>query len=193
LGSRDQFVESLPGYTLSDGGAAMLLEPAAGGLGADADLGADGDRVARIEDIRFRADSTAWRVGTLPGGGSAHPHDPDAAFFRFDVGHLRAAFDAIGPGLFLEGLAELGLSWDDFALVCVHQVAVGHLETVARRCGVPSRLLEVTVAEHGNLASASLPLQLARGIETGRCGPGDRVALLGLAGGISLGMIVATL
>ena len=180
LTSKAQFIESLPGYTLSDGGAAMLLE------------GHDGSP-AGIDYLRFQADSTAWQVGTLPGGGSAHPHEPDAGYFRFDVTHLKAAFAAVGPGLFLDGLAALGLTWADFALVGVHQVALNHLDEVARRCAIPSHLLEVTVADHGNLASASLPLQLARAIETGRCGPGDRVALLGLAGGISLGMVVATL
>jgi 3-oxoacyl-[acyl-carrier-protein] synthase-3 len=45
----------------------------------------------------------------------------------------------------------------------------------------------------GNVASATLPLQLATAIEAGRCGPGDRVALIGLAGGVSLGVLFAEL
>jgi 3-oxoacyl-[acyl-carrier-protein] synthase III len=36
-------------------------------------------------------------------------------------------------------------------------------------------------------------VQLAAAIETGRCGPGDRIALLGLAGGVSLGVVFAEL
>jgi 3-oxoacyl-[acyl-carrier-protein] synthase-3 len=58
---------------------------------------------------------------------------------------------------------------------------------------VPADKLVVTVAEHGNVASASLPLQLVTARELGRCGPGDRVALVGLAGGISLGIAVVQL
>jgi 3-oxoacyl-[acyl-carrier-protein] synthase-3 len=181
LRDRAQFVESLPGYTLSDGGAAMLLEAGPPGIGGG------------IEGMRFAAVSSAWRVGTLPGGGSAHPREEDATYFRFDARRLREAFQAAGPGLFLSGLADLGLTWDDCAAVFVHQVAVGHLELVADGCGIPREKLLPVVAEHGNLASASLPLQLALAIESGRCGPGDRVALLGLAGGISLGLLVATL
>jgi 3-oxoacyl-[acyl-carrier-protein] synthase-3 len=46
----------------------------------------------------------------------------------------------------------------------------------------------VSLPAHGNLAAATLPLQLAHAIEQGRCGPGDKVAMLGLAGGVSLGV-----
>lgn len=180
LASREQFVESLPGYTLSDGGAAAILEPA-------------GPGAAGIEHVWFGADSSAWRVGTLPGGGSAHPREEEAGYFRFDPHHLRQAFEAVGPGPFLDALARAGLAWEDCAAVCLHQVAVGHADLVARRCGIPPGLLVPVVAEHGNLASAGLPFQLARCLETGRVGPGDRVALVGLAGGISLGLLVATL
>ena len=184
LHSRRQFVESLPGYTLSDGGAAVLVEAASREPGAP---------VRGIEFVRFAAQSKAWHVGTLPGGGSAHPHDLDKGYFRFDSAHLRSAFEAVGPGLFLDALAELGLTWDDFAFVGVHQVAVPHVELVASACGIPFEKLLVTVGEHGNLASASLPLQLRLAMDAGRCGAGDRVALVGLAGGISLGFLVVTL
>jgi 3-oxoacyl-[acyl-carrier-protein] synthase III len=47
IGSREQFVESLPGYTLSDGGAALLLEPAARGPAAARTPG------GRVEYQRF--------------------------------------------------------------------------------------------------------------------------------------------
>jgi 3-oxoacyl-[acyl-carrier-protein] synthase III len=51
-----QFAESFPGYTLSDGGAALLVERST---------------EPGILHVRFTADSTAWDIGTLPGGGSA--------------------------------------------------------------------------------------------------------------------------
>ncbi|MFD0856312.1 3-oxoacyl-[acyl-carrier-protein] synthase III C-terminal domain-containing protein, partial [Actinomadura adrarensis] len=44
-----------------------------------------------------------------------------------------------------------------------------------------------------NVASASLPLQLDTAIRAGRCGPGDKVAFIGLAGGVSLGVMFAEL
>ncbi|HOW02106.1 MAG TPA: 3-oxoacyl-[acyl-carrier-protein] synthase III C-terminal domain-containing protein, partial [Rhodoglobus sp.] len=45
----------------------------------------------------------------------------------------------------------------------------------------------------GNLASVTLPLQLSIARETGLVGPGSLVLLIGLAGGISLGLMVVRL
>ena len=84
-------------------------------------------------------------------------------------------------------------AWDDFAVACVHQVSLPYLDIFADRAGVPRDKLVVTLAEHGNVASASLPLQLVTAQRMGRCGPGDLVALVGLAGGVSLGIVVVRL
>lgn len=169
-----QFVEAFPGYTLSDGGAAALLEPVPRG---------------GIFHRAFEADSTAWSVGTLPGGGTMHPRDPEYTYFHADGRRLKDAFLALGTGIFDKALADTGLRWDDFAAICVHQVAMPYLDVLRERTGIPADRLVVTLPEHGNLASATLPLQLATAVEEGRCGPGDRVALLGLAGGVSLGVV----
>ncbi|MFI8461556.1 3-oxoacyl-ACP synthase III family protein [Kitasatospora sp. NPDC085464] len=176
---RLQFAESFPGYTLSDSGAAVLLEAGAAPAG--------------IFHRAFTADSTAWEVGTLPGGGTAYPRDPEAGYFRMDGARLHAAFEALGPELIHRALAEHGLTWADFAAVAVHQVTVPLLDAFLRGTGLPAGLLVPVLPEHGNLASASLPFQLARALEQGRCGPGDRVALIGLAGGVSLGVVFAQL
>ena len=53
-------------------------------------------------------------------------------------------------------------SWDDYARVLVHQVTVPYLERFVEVTGVPRDKLEVTVAELGNMASATLGVQLAR-------------------------------
>lgn len=172
--NRTQFIEAFAGYTLSDAGAAVLVtaDPARG-----------------VFYREFRADSTAWAVGTLPGGGSAHPRDPEHSYFRGDGRRLREAFELLGPEIFLDALKRTGLTWDDFSLVAVHQVAVPYLDALVRVLGIPRDRLVVTLPEHGNCASASLPLQL----HAGGAGPGDRVALLGLGGGISLGVMFADL
>ena len=187
---RVQFAESFPGYTLSDSGAAVLLQAdstkAQPGAEAVADLPGIFHRV-------FSADSSAWEVGTLPGGGTAHPRDLDATYFRMDGARLHQAFESLGPGLLHESLADHGLTWDDFAVIAVHQVTVPLLEAFLSRTGIPARRLVTVLPEHGNLASAALPFQLAQALEQGRCGPGDRVALIGLAGGVSLGIVFARL
>lgn len=172
IADRAQFVDSFAGYTLSDAGAAVVVE-------------ADPRRGIFYRD--FSADSTAWAIGTLPGGGSAHPRDPEYSYFRGDGRRLKEAFELVGPDLFLKALKRTGLTWDDFAVIAVHQVALPYLHFLAGTLGIPEDRLVVTLPEHGNCASATLPLQLhQRGWARG-----DRVALLGLGGGISLGVMLA--
>ncbi|MER6170624.1 ketoacyl-ACP synthase III [Streptosporangium sp. NPDC001681] len=169
---RAQFVDSFAGYTMSDTGAAVMVA-------------ADMERGIFYRD--FAADSTAWAIGTLPGGGSAHPRDPEYSYFRGDGRRLKEAFEMIGPDIFLNALKHTGLTWDDFAIVAVHQVALPYLRFLAQVLGIPADRLVVSLPEHGNCASTTLPLQLA----LGGWRPGDRVALLGLGGGISTGVILA--
>ncbi|WP_344612947.1 ketoacyl-ACP synthase III [Dactylosporangium salmoneum] len=176
------FRTAFAGYTLSDAGAALLL------CAADAVPGGPG-----ILGFGAAANSRVWDVGTLPAGGSAHPRDEEYTYFRIDGDRLRDAFSALGPQVLHDTVRRLGLTWDDFAFVGLHQVSLGFLEEVRDRIGVPADRVVVTLPEHGNVASASLPLQLSVALETGRAGPGDLIALVGLGGGISLGMTVIRL
>ena len=176
-----QFASSFPGYTLSDAGAAILLTNDGPGDGS------------AILGSAFSADSSQWAVGTLAGGGSANPRDPEASYFSMDGAALRAAFLSLGPDLLLDKMSELGLSWRDMAAVCVHQVSMPYLADFTSGAGVDADLLVPTLPQCGNVASASLPLQLVTAMEMGRLGPGDLVALVGLAGGVSMGIMVIRL
>ena len=171
-----QLAESFAGYTLSDCGAALLLEACE-----------DGDGILAQGHT---ADSSAWTAGTLPGGGSRQPRDLDATYFHLDGGRLKEAFEAVGPSVLSDVLDRAGIAWDDCDLVAVHQVTLPYVNAFADRCGIDRSLLQITVAEHGNCASASLPLQLERAVQTGRVERGSLVALVGLAGGISVGTMV---
>jgi acyl-CoA:acyl-CoA alkyltransferase len=170
------FLRAFPGYTLSDAGAALLVEAGEGILG-----------------FGFTAESRHWAAGTLAAGGSRHPRDVEHTYFAMDAARLKAAFLDVGTGVLDATLERCGIGWDDCAVVAVHQVSLPYLEVFAAGAGVPRDRLVVTVDGHGNCASASLPLQLVTARELGRCGPGDLVALVGLAGGVSLGVAVVRL
>lgn len=172
------FLASIPGYTLSDAGAALLVERA---------------EQPGLLGFGFTADSSAWQVGTLPSGGSVHPRGDEHTYFRLDGAGLRRAFEELGLEILQDTLDRLDLTWDSLAVVCVHQVSLPYLESLRERLALPADKIVVTVAEYGNTASVSLPLQLRRAVETGRCGPGDLVGMVGLAGGVSLGMGVVRL
>ncbi|MBO1750801.1 ketoacyl-ACP synthase III [Actinotalea sp. BY-33] len=186
---RETYLLSAPGYTMSDAGAAVLVRAATETERATA----EGTARRGILASAFGADSTHWDVGMLPGGGTAYPRDLDRTYFEIDGSRLREAFLALGPGVVLRALDEAGLGWDEVALVAVHQVAVPYLEDVRQALGLPAGRTLVTVADHGNVASASLPLQLAEALQHGTVGPGDVVVLVGLAGGISIGAMVVRL
>lgn len=187
VADRHQFVRSFPGYTMSDAGAALILEATDAGHGPGAE-------VARgVVDLAFAAASHHWTVGTLPTGGSMRPRDPDATYFDIDGRALQRAFMALGPELVTGLLARNGIALADLDLVLMHQVAEPHLEPIAERLGLGVEMILPTVAQHGNLASATLPVQLRQALDRGLVGPGSLVLLVGLAGGISLGAAVVRL
>ena len=184
LRDREDYARGFPGYTMSDGGAAVIVE-AIEGDDPHADRG--------ILASRFHAVSKHWTVGTLPSGGTMHPHDGEYSYFDMDGGALQRAFMDLGPQPVFDFLDDTGLRWDDIGFVGIHQVSLPYLPPIMARLGVPEDRTVVTVVDHGNLASVSLPLQLIRAQERGLVGPGDLALLIGLAGGISLGLMAVRL
>lgn len=180
LADHDQFIRSFPGYTMSDGGAAVVLE-------------ASDDPATGILDSTFVAVSRHWEVGTLPTGGSMNPRSLDHAYFDMDGRALQEAFLELGPQPVLDLLDRNGWTWDDFDLVAIHQVALPYLPPIFERLGVPDDKTVVTIADHGNLASVTLPLQLSLARERGVVRDGSLALLIGLAGGISLGLMAVRL
>ena len=185
LRDHDQFIRSFPGYTMSDGGAAVILEAT--------DTATIDNGAAGILDSSFVAVSKHWGIGTLPTGGSMNPRSMDHAYFDMDGSGLQQAFLELGPQPVLDLLEKNGLSWDDFDLVAIHQVALPYLPPIFERLGVAEGKSVITIADHGNLASVTLPLQLQLARERGLVAPGSLVLLIGLAGGISLGLMVVRL
>ena len=183
LESREQFLRSFPGYTMSDGGAAVILERSSN---------TSGD-TSGILGSTFVAVSSHWGIGTLGTGGSMDPHAENGSHFDMDGPALQQAFLDLGPDAVLATLHKLDLDWSDFDLVAIHQVALPYLPPIFERLGVAGNKTIITIEDHGNLASVTLPLQLLLARDAGRIRQGSLVALIGLAGGISLGVMVLRL
>ncbi|WP_291042873.1 3-oxoacyl-[acyl-carrier-protein] synthase III C-terminal domain-containing protein [Herbiconiux sp.] len=192
LDSQAQFLRSFAGYTMSDAGAAVILE-AADPQSNDGTGPRSTDTTPGILGSRFVARSEYWAVGTLPTGGSVNPHAEGGSYFDMDGGALQRAFAELGVGLVQETLASLGYGVDQLDFVAVHQVALAYHETISAVLGLDRDRTIVTISRHGNLASATLPLQLELALASGAVGPGSLVGLVGLAGGISLGAMVVRL
>ncbi|HEX2316789.1 MAG TPA: ketoacyl-ACP synthase III [Thermomonospora sp.] len=173
IGGHQEYVDHAAAFTLSDAGAALLLE-------ADAEPG--------VLVRRFVARSAAWRAATVPlayGSGGTR-----TGGFVVDGVALAEGVGGIPGDTLRTVLADHGLTWDDLAAVCVHQAALPALWATCDHFGIPRDKVVVTIADHGNVAAATLPLQLARLTGTGRVRRGDLVALVGVASGVSVGLVV---
>jgi 3-oxoacyl-[acyl-carrier-protein] synthase-3 len=167
--STEQFWRGFAGYTFGDAGAAVVVEPVPRG---------------GIIDVDTQTRSEHWDVAGIFGGGSRHPRDLDYTYFEGDGQALRGVFEGLGAGIFDRLGQRTGMALGDYARVLVHQVTVPYLERFAELTGVPRASLEVTVTELGNVASATLGVQLARVYDA--LATGDRVLLVGLGGGVSV-------
>lgn len=173
--SKEQFMQSFAGYSMTDGGAAVVLT-------------ASSNPEDGIQDIQLTASSDYWNIGMLRAGGSRGFRDPEATFFDMDGRGLAEAFLELGPEILNRTLAKNKLAWQDFPAIGMHQVSAKYLSKICNVLGVPRSQLIETISYFGNVTSLSLPLQLERAIEGGRLSRGDLFAFIGLAGGISTGL-----
>ncbi len=68
-----------------------------------------------------------------------------------------------------------------------HQANLRIIQAVARKLGMPMERVIVTVQEHGNTSTASVPLALDVGVRDGRIKRGDLLLLEALGGGVTWG------
>jgi 3-oxoacyl-[acyl-carrier-protein] synthase-3 len=92
-----------------------------------------------------------------------------------------------------ETLAAAGMQLSDIDWLIPHQANVRILDATARKLGLPSQKLVVTVDHHGNTSAASVPLALDEYVRAGKIKPGHRLLLQGVGGGFTWGSSVVTL
>jgi len=86
-----------------------------------------------------------------------------------------------------EVLADAGLSAADVDWVVPHQANARILEATAKKLGLPSEKIVVTVDRHANTSAASVPLALDTAVKDGRIKRGDIVVLEAMGGGFTWG------
>ncbi|MGY6019973.1 3-oxoacyl-ACP synthase III family protein [Streptomyces spinosirectus] len=169
---RHELALLLPALTLGDMGAALLLEAS--------------DRPGLL-GIHWCTNSSGWRAATI-----TNPYfSPGAPVprVRFDSQALAASFAGMEKNV-MGALHEWGRKPGDLDLVCVHQASVPFTRTILGSIGVAEDKAVATFARYGNVATASLPLQLAEAARENRLCPGSLVAFLGLASGASAGVLL---
>ena len=153
-----------------DGAGALVLsaEETDGGILATR-LHADG----RHNDLLFvdGGPSTTGTVGKLRMKGRE--------VFRHAVVNLADVLNEV--------LAASGLSAADVDWVVPHQANARILDATAKKLGLPSEKVVVTVDEHANTSAASVPLAFDKAVKDGRIQRGDIVVLEAMGGGFTWG------
>lgn len=86
-----------------------------------------------------------------------------------------------------EVLAEAGLTSADVDWVVPHQANARILDATAKKLGLPSEKVVVTVDRHANTSAASVPLAFDAAVTDGRIKRGDIVVLEAMGGGFTWG------
>ena len=173
--------ESLSKITnYNDRGTAILFGDGAGAvvLGADATPG--------ILSTHLHADGSHLELLRCTGGVSAGFH-PEGDFitmagsevFKIAVTMLGRAVD---EALAANNLAKEALTW-----LVPHQANIRIIQATAKKLGMPMERVIVTVADHANTSSASVPLALDAGVRDGRIKRGDLLLLEAFGGGFTWG------
>jgi 3-oxoacyl-[acyl-carrier-protein] synthase III len=153
-----------------DGAGAVVLRSEAGEAGIlSSSLHADG----RHNDLLYvdGGPSTTQTVG--------HVRMRGQEVFRHAVTNLAAVM-----GIVLE---KAGFVAEDVDWVVPHQANLRILTATARKLGLPSEKVIVTVDRHANTSAASVPLALDVAVRDGRIKAGDLVVLEAMGGGFTWG------
>jgi len=93
------------------------------------------------------------------------------------------------PEMMKEFLENNGMKISDIDMVVPHQASVA-MPIVMEKLGVPKDKFINEVKEFGNMVSASVPLALAHGMESGKIKSGDIILLIGTAAGLTTNILL---
>jgi len=177
---RNIMSKELACLTLGDAGAALLLERAP--------AGSPGIALAGFTTV---ADYSRLCLAYPQG------HDPGARMFTNSRAIQKAAI-ANTPLLLNEVLDAVGISIHDIDHVITHQTSARAIRKGMARMSesfgdTPRHDAVITVDRYGNTASTTHTVALVEELEAGHIEPGERVALLALASGLEIGVVLLTL
>lgn len=176
---RNILSRELASLTLGDAGAALLLERAPEGV--------PGIRVAGFTTV---ADHSRLCLAYQKGD------DPGARMFT-DGRTIQELAIKNTPVLLQEVLDAAGIEMHDIDHVITHQTSaraiVKGMAAFAEALGdAPRHDAVITVDRYGNTASTSHTVALVEELESGRVKPGETVALIALASGLEIGIVLIT-
>ena len=161
-----------------DGAGAVVVE-AAEGEGTMADRG--------ILTSHLRSDGSHKEKLFVDGGPSTtgtvgHLRMQGREVFRHAVGMITDVIEA--------AYDSTGFTSEDIDWFVPHQANKRIIDASARKLGIPSEKVVITVDRHGNTSAASIPLALCEAARDGRIKRGDIVLLEAMGGGFTWGSVL---
>jgi 3-oxoacyl-[acyl-carrier-protein] synthase-3 len=90
-----------------------------------------------------------------------------------------------------EALAHAQMPASSIDWLIPHQANLRIMTGTAKKLGLSTDKMVVTVNEHGNTSAASIPLALDQAVRDGRIKPGQNVMMEGVGGGFTWGAVLA--
>ncbi len=180
IGSKEKFKENIASISFGDGGAAMWLSTTKENTG--------------IAYSRFLTMGEYWNLSTILGGGSMYPFDPDKNYFKGETAKLIDVLKNSDARQFAkECFDECPWEKEEIDLLITHQIATHFYDRLAKTIDFPLEKMHMTFDKYANTASTSMPIALFDAIQNGKAKRGDKIMLLGVAAGVSVGVIFLTL
>lgn len=88
--------------------------------------------------------------------------------------------------------AKNGLTLDDIDWFVPHSANLRIIEAICNETGFPFEKVLESIVDYGNTSSASIPIALYNGIQSGKVKRGDRIMLVGFGGGLAYAGTVIT-
>ncbi len=166
------------------------------GAGAAVITGGQPGEPGEITDVILYSDGSLGELLTVKGGGSAAPMRLGDAVgedffvqmagqevFRHAVRNMIAACEEI--------LAKNGLTVADVDYLIPHQANLRIIDAVAKKLGIPSDKVCVTLNRFGNTSASSVGIALADSLHAGRIKSNDTVLFAVFGGGFTWGAALA--
>lgn len=161
-----------------DGAGALVLE-AGEGEGSTSDRGV---LTSNLRSDGSHKDKLYVDGGPSTTGTVGHLRMEGREVFKHAVGMItdviEAAFEATGT------------TADDLDWLVPHQANRRIIDGSAKKLGIPTEKVVITVDQHGNTSAASIPLALAVAASDGRIKQGDLVMLEAMGGGFTWGAVL---
>lgn len=157
-------------------GAAVLGTSNESGILA-ADLGSDGCSAEYLE--------VTWGVGQ-----GYEKMEPTNRYIQMNGREVYKKSIAHFSHSIQQVMSQVDISLDDVDWVIPHQANVRIIAAVAEKLGVSMDKFIVTVDQHGNTSSASIPLAFTYAVQEGKVKKGDTVLFVGFGAGFTRGSVL---